>query len=301
MACLLAAALSACGGGSGGIASTPTPPTPPAPTNATLVDLQFSQAFPMVVHVLDFTIAPPSGGVTSPPTSSSFMRGSDNIEYDAASKSYTVNLGTRRSTFGPANRTAASNAAITVYEKVAGSQTDNLVLRNAGPGNPQLVLTYASYGALQNIVNRGSTLDVRTMFLTYGIPTAPSDMPRTGSAAYTTLIDGLYAANSGVYSIAGASSFSADFGTGNVNYAMTPVGTNVVTGASKAFGTTNGTGSILVASTVSFLGGGAANALGYSSGMSGSFFGPAAAEMGAVFTLTGPDGAGTGAMLGRRN
>ncbi|WP_162854521.1 hypothetical protein, partial [Sphingobium estronivorans] len=237
--------LSACGGGGDQVNSTP-----PAPTNATLVDLQYSQTFSARGAEINYSVAP-NGSATPPTSSGGILAGSDygtEIRYDASSKSYTVKtVGPSNASmqFTEADRVAAqSNAAITVYEKKSGATIDNLVLSNPGSGNPTRALTYTSYGAWQRIAQGTSGLDVRTVFLSYGLKTAASDMPRTGAASYQTTIDGQFADASGVYAVSGNSSFGADFGAGTVNFSMTPVGQHVLNGTKLYFGTLDGTGTI---------------------------------------------------------
>lgn len=299
---VIAAMLASCGGGGGGgTAATPPPPTTPTPppTNTNLANLQYSQSFPTVQRDGRATLSS-TGAVTGTPSATTAVD-SFNVDYNAASQSYTVRIGADAATFGPADRTTDSNATISVFERVAGNQTDTFVLFNVGASNPALALTYVSYGALQRITNQGSPFDVRSNIFVYGIRTLAADMPRTGSASYTTRIDGTYAGSDGIFSLDGASSFAANFAASTIDYSMTPVGTNVLTGTPKTFGTTSGTGTITLGTTGAFQAGAGANAQGFSSSVTGNFFGPGAAEMGGVFALTGADGTGGGAIVGRKN
>ncbi len=84
---------------------------------------------------------------------------------------------------------------------------------------------------------------------------------------------------------------TANFGTGGLSFSATATGVPA-SGPALAFGTINGAGSIK-ANASSFSASGA-NAT-YRMDMSGYFYGPGADEIGAVFSLTGPQGNGNGA------
>lgn len=299
-ACLAAFGLSfltACGGGSGGsfggggVGSTPTPP-PAAATNASLTNLTVSETF------ADVAVGQ-AGALTAAGTSTSrsaFAATDFSISYDAAAQSYTVREGGTSATYGPTNRPASTSAVITTYQRGSGTNTDSLVLFRAGAGNTTLALTYASYGAWQRLAQSGSGVDVRQNFFVYGVPTAASYMPRTGSATYQTTIDGFVIAPGASYALGGTGSFSADFGAGTVATSLTLNGTNVANGGSISLGSPTGSGAI----SGSSFGGSFSNLpAGRSGGFNGQFFGPGATEMGAVFTLSG-DIAGNGAIVGKR-
>jgi hypothetical protein len=302
-ACL--AGVSACGGGGGGVSSTPTPTPGPTPTNATLVNLQYSQEFVADGHIIPFSVAKTTGAAQQRPSVPG-AGGPAKVAYNAGTNSYTVTFktfnGTSSASFGPADRQASSNGTITNYQRVSGTRQENLSLFVPGPTNTELVLTYASYGAYQSITDAGANLDVDTVFFTYGIPTASTDLPRSGTATYATRIDGQLADNSGVYALAGSSSFQADFGASTMAFSMSPIGTNVLTGGTRSFGTqtVDGTISNTAGAQPQFTGNGGGS--GYGVALSGHFYGPAAAEIGGAFSISGPNGAnGVGAVVGRKN
>lgn len=297
---LSCALLSACGGSGSSLSSTPLPPRA---DNSSLVNLQYSQDFTGRASIIRFDVSRATGGAT---TKGNRENLGAQIRYDAATKSYTV-AGTtypQQTTFGPANRLdASSGPVITAYQKVSGNRQENLALFNPGSGNTELALTYASYGALQTITDNGGTVDVATAFFTYGVLTAASDMPRTGSANYRTKIDGQYADATGAYAISGPSSFSANFGASTMAFTMDPVGQNVVTGAVKSLGSHTMNGSITMgnqfnASTPFGVGA-------FSSNLGGYFYGPGAAELGGTFLIIGhgvnDGGAGAGIVVGKKD
>jgi len=295
------ALLSACGGGGGGGLNS-TPPPPGANANSSLLNLQYSQDFTGRASVIEYDASRATGGATIRYPS---VNGGGWVRYDAATKSYTLTGTTypHQSTFGPANRLdASSGPVITAYQKVTGNRQENLALFNPGPGNTELALTYASYGALQSITDNGGTVDVATAFFTYGVVTAAGDMPRTGSVNYRTKIDGQFADATGVYAISGPSSFSANFGAGTIAFTMDPVGRNVVTGGLKSLGSHTMNGSIAVGNQ--FNASTAVGALPYSSNLAGYFYGPGAAELGGTFMISGGgpnDGLGAGIVVGKKD
>lgn len=289
--------LAACGGGGGGgggVNSTPTPP-PVAQTNTSLTALQYSESFAGRAGIIQYNLsasgATPRGAATS---------SAAQVRYDAATQSYTL-VGTplAQSTFAATDRNAAqSTATITNYQKASGTQQETLALFNAGAGNTELALTYASYGGYLKTTNNGGNVDVDTAFFTYGVQTAAADMPRSGSATYKTQIDGQFADASGAYVLAGPSSFAADFAQSTFAFSMTPTGVQVLTGAGKSFGTQTVNGTI-GSGTNQFNGQSGAGA--YSTTLNGYFYGPQAAELGGVFTMAGGGGIGAGVVIGKKN
>lgn len=298
--CAAGMMVAACGGGDGGgINSTPTPS---AQANSTLVDLQYSERFTATGADVRFSVAP-SGAATLPSFSGGTLTGTTyptTVSYDSAVQAYTVTNADRETLkFLDTDRLPAeSNATITVYEKKNGSTTDNLVLFNTGASNPTISLTYSTYGAWQHIEQVANGIDVRTAFYTFGIKTKASDMPRSGSASYQTTLDGQFASASGVYALSGDSDLIADFGAGTVGFTMNPIGQNIFDGSIKTFGTLAGNGNInFDASSFS-----AQNSLGqgYNVTLRGGFYGPQANEIGAIFLLSDNGGAGSGAIVGKR-
>lgn len=300
---LATCSLAACGGGSP-VLSTPTPtptPTPstPAPTNDTLVNLQYSQSFEGTAAINPFTVSRPSGAASG---GSNRINRSISVRYDAASRAYTVvHSDAETGTFTQANRNAAeSTNVVTVYEKTSGNKTEQLALNNPGPANSEIALTYVTYGGWQAITDLGASLDVKTSFFVFGIPTTAAQLPKTGSATYQTLMTGQYADGNGVYVLGGSSSFAADFAAGTVSFGMDPLGQNVVDGSILNFGPVSGTGTINGLTSGFDASSGLRPAGTYSVDMIGRFFGPAAAEMGASFLLRGDSGYGNGVIVGKK-
>ncbi|HEV2569685.1 transferrin-binding protein-like solute binding protein [Sphingomonas sp.] len=228
------------------------------------------------------------------------------LSYDSATGAYTVReAGGGSATFLPASKNPTeSNATVSVYNQVSGNRSDQLVLFNPGASNPKMALTYVTYGIWQQVTDNGATLGVAQQYLLYGIRQA-ADAPSTGSASYTTLVDGLWANPDGVYSLGGTSSFTADFAAKTVTTTLDLLGKNVATGVNKSLGLFNGSG------TIAALGGGFSGTLAhqgtdgdgnvYSGSFAGAFFGPQGQEMGYTFNLTGTGGAAVGAVVGKAN
>jgi hypothetical protein len=185
---------------------------------------------------------------------------------------------------------------------VTGNRTDQLVLFNPGAANPRMALSYVSYGAWQQLTDNGATLDVAQQYFVFGIRQA-ANAPSTGSASYTTIVDGLWADAGGIYSLGGTSSFTANFTNMTVATTLDLTGQHITTSASKRLGLFNGAG------TIAALGGGfsgtfshqgtAADGSVYSGSFNGAFFGPQGQEMGYSFSLTAPGGAAAGAVVGK--
>lgn len=228
------------------------------------------------------------------------------LSYDAATGAYTVReVGGGSATFLPSTKNpSASDATVSVYNQATGNRTDQLVLFNPGAGNTKMALSYVSYGIWQQVTDNGATVGAVQQFLLYGIRQA-SNQPSTGSASYSTLVDGFWHNADGVYSLKGQSSFTADFSAKTVTTTLDLIGTKVGTSQEKGLGLFNGTG------TIAALGGGfsgtftqqGADNFGntYSGGFDGAFFGPQGQEVGYTFTLSGSGGAAVGAVVGKSN
>jgi hypothetical protein len=247
-----------------------------------------------------------TGAAANVSGSASGFGGDASLSYDAATGAYTVRDESGASaSFLPTSRNAfESNATVSVYDQESGNRIDQLVLFNAGAANPRMALTYVSYGAWQQLTDNGATIDVAQQFFVYGIRQAPNQ-PSAGSASYTTIVDGLWANPDGVYSLAGTSSFTADFASMTVATSLDLTGRHVTTEIAKGLGLFIGSGSIAA------LGGTFGGTFAhqgtdddgnvYSGSFNGAFFGPQGQEMGYGFSLTGPGGAAAGAVVGKGN
>ena len=232
-----------------------------------------------------------------------YARATSKIVHDSVTDTYTLrDTGslTITSSFAPANKdVAASDARFTVYKKINGSTTETFRLLNLSPTNPLIALTYTSYGQWRRSTTTTTGASVNDTYVVFGTRTASADVPRIGSASYSTVLDGTYVNNNGAYAVSGTGSLTANFAGGTIGYSATATGTKEVAGAPIAFGTMTGAGTIAFASS-GFSGTGAANGSGYAMSLNGYFFGPAAAEVGGLFRITGGGGNGQGAVVGKQ-
>lgn len=267
--------LAACGGGGGGgggsagLAPVAAPPAPAAATtNSTLTNLVASQAFPTVGGSIN-TVANSNGtfSQTSLVTASADIVG---VSYNASNQSYTITSNIGSQAFAASDRNAASsNNLITTYTKRTGNVQDDLILANG----PAAGFTYSNFGSWVRTTDNTTSVAVHNSYAVYGIPTAAADMPRTGSATYATAGGATQVAGNTLRALSGTGSLTANFGTGNIQTSL----------ALGGFGTLSGSATIN-SNNATFSGG--MGGAGYSGALAGRFFGPAAAEVGATFTMT---------------
>ena len=230
---------------------------------------------------------------------SPFARVTTKVVYDSATGTYTLrDTGNPAltSTFGPANVTG-SDASFTYYSKSSGSNVETFRLLNKSGANPTIALTYVQYGQWRRSTTTSGVTSTNDSYVVFGSKTPASGMPLTGSATYTTHLDGTYVNRNGVYAVTGAGGLTANFGSGTISYDATLAGIREGGGTNIAFGTLNGSGS-LSTGNASFKGTGTTNGSGYKLDVNGYFYGPTANEIGGIFRLTGNGGNGTGAIVG---
>src|SRR6478672_3656736 len=135
------------------------------------------------------------------------------VHYDAASGTYVVNDGQQDISFSRNEYVAAtSSAAYTFYRDTSTGAM--LRLLNQGPANPVIALTYVSYGKWSP--KPQSPIVLNDNYVVFGSITAPSAVPRSGSASYNFIVDGTYQLNgspvgSKTYALSGKGRLSADF------------------------------------------------------------------------------------------
>jgi hypothetical protein len=106
-------------------------------------------------------------------------------------------------------------------------------------------------------------------------------MPVSGTGSYSGIIDGYGIGATSAYTVAGTSSFSVNFATGSLVGSLSPVGTNVSTGATNNFGNFAFSGS--VGSGATFTGDITSSYSSFKGQINGGFFGPGAAELVGIF------------------
>ena len=225
-----------------------------------------------------------------------YTRATSQVVYDSATDTYTVrDTGslTTTSTFAPANITSTT-ANYTTYTKTSGSTTETLRLLNSGA--PLISLTYVDYGRWRRATTASGTTSVNDTYVVFGTK-SPTSAVTSGTATYSTIVDGTFVNKTGSYAVSGTGTFGADFTAGTITYSTTASAMPETSGTAFSFGTMTGTGSIATASS-SFKGTGAVNGSGYAMDVAGNFYGPAADEIGGLFRIKGNGGNGTGVIAG---
>jgi hypothetical protein len=204
------------------------------------------------------------------------------FKYDAASNTYTVTDDTTTASF---DASAGSNAGkFYKYSFQSGQTSDELDLfRNVQTSAYNgIQLSYLSFGSWSHA---NSQTGERTLtYFVFGYPTAVSDMPRSGTASYKTLVSGnirdIRPTVDGAteYGVGGTATFTANFGSGTVATDLTLVRSDQV-----SLGSYSGTGTI---SANQFSGTFSSTDPYFQSGaFMGGFYGPGAQEMGYAFTI----------------
>lgn len=258
-------------------------------------------AAPANVPALQGTITYKNSASTGPQYYSPFSRVTSKVVYDSATGTYTVrDTGNPAvtTTFAPANITS-SDASFTNYSKTSGSNVNTLRLLNKSGANPTIALTHVQYGHWRRSSTASGVTSTNDTYVVFGARTPGAAMPTTGGATYTTHLDGTYVNKNGVYAVSGTGGLSADFVTRTISYDATLAGIREGGGTNIAFGTLTGSGSLSTAGA-SFNGTGTTNGSGYKLDVNGHFYGPAAQEVGGIFRLTGNNGNGTGALVGKQ-
>lgn len=268
-ACLF---LAACGGGGGSDGAVNSVLAPPTTAQGD------SQSFSAVA-----ARQPASGA----PTGTAF--GTVSVRYNPTANTYTVaDAGTgTTSVFLNADQ-RETTGGFARFATTANGGDDSLVLLRA-TANPTFTLTYTNYGLWSQRGTGTGAATVTRAFL-FGQQTSYGEVPRTGSASYDGIADGYWTSGGTRYRLSGSTgSILANFATGEIATAMNVRGA-VDTGSAQPSGPTATLGA--VAGRGSITGGtnlftGTLAGGGYSGGFEGAFFGPAAAEAGMSFHLSG--------------
>lgn len=224
-----------------------------------------------------------------------YARATSKVVYDPAAGTYVLrDTGslTTKATFGPSNLVSSSGNFSTY-----GTATNSFRRLNQSASNTLIVLSYVDYGQWRRTSTANGTTSVNDTYVVFGSKTPPANIPRTGSATYSTVLDGTFVDKTGAYAVAGDGSLTANFAGGTIIYDATATGTKEVGSGSINFGTMTGTGSISFRSGM-FNGKGVTDAEGYKLDVQGNFYGPGAEEVGGLFRLTGHGGQGQGAIVG---
>jgi hypothetical protein len=284
-------------------APTPAPapaPTPaPTPTPASKAPLAV-QTISAIQITVKHEYAASGVNAGKPQFQGNMARATSSVKYDAATETYTVrDTGSTAitSSFGPGQRTA-TGTDFNTYSRTASGTTETFKVLNPGATVTGVPLTYVQYGHWRRIKpgggNFGNTAQNDT-YLVFGTKTARGDVPISGSANYSTYLDGTYVDSAKSYDVDGTGTVTVNFGSGTLALGATMTGTPT-TGSAINFGTLSGSGTVN-ANQSSFTA--SATNTPYTMSVNGFFFGPDAAEVGGVFQLRGPNGGnGDGALVG---
>lgn len=301
--------LAGCGGGGtgGGTVSTPPPPTPsPAPTPTPTPAPSGYQTLapnPSVTNTFETEFVgigyngDPETGQILPGTATSgdspravFKYSKTNGTYELVTKDLVTNEDRFRLFFtgeGDTNPSHTSEKFLGYTGDTFGPEGTSGVLRlyRAGNENPEIQLTYSSFGHLTRAGPLGH-LNFGDAWFSYGFKTKADDIPQSGSATYSGILYG-FAVNADLgkqYDIEGSNSFFLDFSSqqasGTFNFvAVANDGTRTAIGtatfANSEIGSMDG---------VQWPFGGALSGTGVEGGMvRGFLYGPRAAEIGGIF------------------
>lgn len=228
----------------------------------------------------------------------------EGIVYNADTQTYSVfNFGryTYGLSFGPDNRTADKDSGDLRAYGAADPTADGKVQYSIGLFDGEtdgIQLTYTSFMrvfASQTDLD-GEKIGESVEYIAFGNSTSPNQLPRTGTATYAGRLFGdAYDGTKLLGSLTGRSDLTANFGTGALTAALSPVRNNA-DGSSTALGRYDFTGAI---DRFKSAFGGRWN-LGAGT-INGRFYGDSAQEFGAVFNIDDPvAGKMTGVTVGRR-
>ncbi|GEM_PF-5771979 len=117
-------------------------------------------------------------------------------------------------TFTQANLVASrSDSRITSYETNTANGNYQLELSRPGAGNPEIALTYSSFGHWQETRVSATGRQMLSMWFSYGVPTGDGTLPATGTARYSTIVRGSGERHSDAarLTVSGTSSIDIDF------------------------------------------------------------------------------------------
>ncbi len=276
--------LAGCGGGSGGVSSTPTPAPTPTPISYTKFDdLQGDQTF-QTAGVRFFIKNPPVDPMSFGVEKQTVGQGIP-VRYlvnpDRIVMSDPEGEGTYTFPVDSYNPSLSTDDT-----KIYSLAYNNNPLAITTPKVNGVKLTYTRLISYVSSVSGSEYNQINWDLAAFGVLTKQNDLPKNGSASYTTMVSGYVDASSDDFALDGNSDsiLTANFGMGTVATTINLAGKGMRTGEVRSFGTLQGSGTI---SGVSFSGDFQDIEWG---GFAGAFFGPQAAEAGyGFFALKGND------------
>jgi hypothetical protein len=305
----VAACLLTCGcGGAGGGLVVGTPPPPSNPSYDSFVGLNKNVTLETTSTAISYkynTISGIQPDSITRDAKGDYGEGGISISYDAPSKTYTIHDGTSAISYGPADRDAyAPGPSLTpfdtyVHRDATGSLVDTIQAYRAGSGNTQFPqLSYATFMVARReattVVSGASNANInaRVIYAIGGFETVRSDLPKTGTASYTSFVTGTAIGPDRERSVDGTVSIMADFSNASVSTAL------ALKSGGQGIGNFNGVAPIDSA-TSRFKGDLSANGATQGS-FSGSFFGPQAAEVGYTYRVQTSIGTVDGGAVGKK-
>lgn len=302
------ALLAACGGGGGGgpsAISTPPPVLVPNPKTPISVEAAPPALPPITTGTLRAALSGNADFRTGSTeiidsidssTVSSRNKAYDSstsirIYYDATTDNYIVSniLGTVHRF--PDGYSSGTRETYRAYGQNAVDGTRLLRVLTPSPTNPKIALTYMSYGVWQFDSSDRSNIDPQVNdfhFFYFGIPTAVDAMPRTGTAHYIGVAEGVLFDQARVFDLNGTASLDANFAGGSVATSLALGGTDRSNGLLIALPNIQGIASI-GAGANAFVGTLNTADNSYVGSIQGAFFGPHAEETGFSFAINSPD------------
>ncbi|MBT2188067.1 transferrin-binding protein-like solute binding protein [Sphingobium nicotianae] len=221
------------------------------------------------------------------------------IAYDANSQSYTITTAGRTGTFAPANLVVSGSADLIEFQKI-GATSESLTLTKPGTTGA-LTYKYVGGGAWERATLASGVLDFTYDPFTYGAETTDSLVPRSGTGLYAVSLVGARAMEA-PFAMAGSGQLQADFLNGSLTSSGVLTSIDVDTGLIKSIGIFFGEAAM--SSGVNNFSGNFSMDDGkrFTGSWSGRFYGPAAEEVGAAWSLRSADGeVAAGYMLGRQD
>lgn len=295
--------LSGCGGGDGGIASTPIapvtpppspPPPPPPPSVATFPPAGNQSTYYTTTHasinaLVDLATAPDGTGDITAVRKVTSAGGPTygNFHYTAPD-TYDVEFGGWGGPgFGPSDKIGSTAEFDRFRLRTPNGYSGDLALARNGAA---ITLNYSTFGNVAyNII---SNTEQEITYFTAGSLTPPSQIPKSGTASYLGVADGLWLDGSAARRLYGSiARMTADFSAGTITTSLDLKGRDNAFGDFMAspvvalglFESTTRIGEYGFSGSYSPVGG-------YSGSYYGALFGSQAQEAGWGFSLTGPNG-----------
>jgi len=300
-ACLLTCG---CGGGGGGglVVGTPS-----SPSYDSFVGLNKNITVQTTSTAANFTYNTLNGiraDTITRDAKGGFGEGGITISYDAASQTYTIHDGPNALSYGPADKDPSGPGPSqspfeTYFHQVGNNLVDKIKAYRAGSAGTQFPqLSYATFvvASREAITLIGgisdANINARVIYAIGGFETVRSDLPRTGTASYTSYVTGAAIGPDREYPVEGSVSITADFANASVSTAL------ALKSGGQGIGNFNGVAPI-DSGTSRFKGDLTANGTTQGS-FSGSFFGPQAAEVGYTYRVQTSIGTVDGGAVGKK-